>query len=68
MITTASGTGCLEVLQAHTACKAEWLSIHGQWPPSPCKVREWIFPPGHHLSPRQQGIPGCSGPLREGRS
>lgn len=34
MITPTSGTGCLEVLQAHTACKAEWLSLHGWWTPA----------------------------------
>lgn len=41
MITPTSGTGCVEVLQAHTACKAEWLSVHGQWPLPSCKATSW---------------------------
>ena len=32
-------------------------------PPPSCKVGEWILSSSHHLCPRQQGIPGWSGPL-----
>ena len=63
MITPASGTGCVTVLQAHTACKAEWLSLHGWWPPALLQGRgvdPFLQPPPLSAS---AGIPGWSGPL-----